>query len=159
MSDQWVQHIHLNTENSCLFRMSCCSETERWMSANRLNLNQHSRRRRCLSADRPVVCFCSINGGSCHKYNFCRDKHVLSLARQNIFVSTNPLTLSHTFVATKDVFCRDKSKLIRQNYVCRDTHTFVETKDVFCRHKTFVATKMILGAAPANNTVQAGLFL
>ena len=31
----------------------------------------------------------AITGGSCHKYQFCRDKH--------------------TFVATKDVFCRDKN--------------------------------------------------
>ena len=50
----------------------------------------------------------------------------------------------HTFVATKDVFCRDKSKLVttkllwQQNYVCRD--------------KSFVAKKLILMAAPANDT-------
>ena len=47
-----------------------------------------------------------IIGGSCYKYHFCRDKS---------FVSTN------RFVATKHVFCHDKSMLLlRQNYVCHD---------------------------------------
>ena len=50
----------------------------------------------------------TIIGGSCHKYNFCRDKH--------------------NFAATEDVFCRDKSML--------------------------VAAKMILVAAPVNDTTQ-----
>ena len=31
-------------------------------------------------------------------------------------------------------------------------HTFVVTKDMFCCNKTFVATKMILVAAPANDS-------
>ena len=81
---------------------------------------------------------------SCHKYHFCRDKHVfiatkhaLSLSRQIIFVSTNPFTLSHTFVATKDVFYRDKSKLVRQN-------CFVATSVRLSRQKTcFVVTKCL----------------
>ena len=48
---------------------------------------------------------------------------------------------STIFVATKHVFCHEKSmlaatkRLSRQNYalsrVCRDKHTFVATKDVF----------------------------
>ena len=127
--------------------MSCCSETGRWMSANRMNLNQHSRRRRCLSADRRLVGFCPITGGSCHKYHFCRDKHVfiatkhavfvatkLYLSRQIIFVSTNPLTLSHTFVATKDVFYRDKIVLSRQAYFCRDKRRVLSSQNV-CRDK------------------------
>ena len=68
----------------------------------------------------------------------------------------------HVFVATKHVFCPDKSmleatklclsqqkyvhaffSLSRQAYFCRDK-TFVVTK-------TFVATEMILIAAPAND--------
>ena len=86
------------------------------------------------------------------------------------------------FVTTKHVFCRDKSVLVAtklclswQN-LCRDKHTFVMTKDVFCPDKLFyvgfffsmtkvvtsillswqktcfIATKMVLEAAPANNT-------
>ena len=98
-----------------------------------------------------------------------------------------PLTLlkvslaGAVFVATKHVFCRDKSMLAatkvlsgqirvcpdktrllsRQKYVCRYKHfvatsillsqqktCFVETNTCFSRQK-FVATKMILVAAPA----------
>ena len=40
-------------------------------------------------------------GGSCHKYNFCRDKHV---------------------------FCRDKTRVLsRQKYACGDKHVSVAT--------------------------------
>ena len=60
-------------------------------------------------------------------------------------------------------FCReDKTRLLpQQKYACRDK-TFVATKDFFCRNKhvfvatsdkTFVATKMILVAAPASDIV------
>ena len=42
----------------------------------------------------------SIIGGSCHEYHFCRDKTL---------VATNKCcSEKHTFVETKDVFCRDK---------------------------------------------------
>ena len=76
-------------------------------------------------------------------FTFCRDKQ--------------------TFVATKDVFCREKNQtmlaakktfvvtklcLLRQKTsfkFCRDKQTFVETKDVFCRDKhVFVATNTCL---------------
>ena len=124
-------------------------------------------------------CLTTIIGGSCHKYNFCRDK-TRPLSRQKYacrdkrFVATK-LCLSrqkrrrivttkmiHVFVATKHVFCRDKTILSRQNYACRDKHVFVATnichdkrfvatsilflaiKDVFCRDKhVFVATKLL----------------
>ena len=66
---------------------------------------------------------------------------------------------THTFVTTEDVFCvcRDKSKLVikimfvatnilsRQNF-CRDKNMFVMT--------TFVVTKMMHVAAPANDNCQ-----
>ena len=61
------------------------------------------------------------------------------------------------FVATKHVFCRDKTNtcLSRQKYFVATniilSTTFVATKDVFCRYKTFVATKMIHMAVPAND--------
>ena len=52
----------------------------------------------------------SITGGSCHKYQVrvCGDKHVL--------------------VATKHVFCRDKSMLAPRQNVCRHKIMFVSTK-------------------------------
>ena len=68
-----------------------------------------------------------IIGGSCHKYNFCRDK---------------------SFVTTKRVFapqkyaCRDKIMFVAEN-ICRE-QGFVATK-IFCRdkHNIFVATKAV----------------
>ena len=63
----------------------------------------------------------NIIGRSCHKYNFCRDKHV--------FVATKVLSRQkfcrdkHTFVVTKDMFCCDK------NDTCvNDTHTYTDNK-------------------------------
>ena len=89
-------------------------------------------------------------GGSCHKYNFCRDKDVfvatnMCLSRQTLWVvlrQTRLLSrqkragLDKTFVAIK---------------LC--LHTFVATKHVFCRDEhVFVATKMILVAAQVNDS-------
>ena len=56
----------------------------------------------------------------------------------------------HVFVATKVSLC-----LSRQKYAlfCHDKHTSVPTKDMFCRDKTFVVTKIIRVAAPANNSI------
>ena len=91
-------------------------------------------------------------GGSCHRYHFCRDKHVF--CRDKImFVATNIccillsrqktcFVVSNTFVATKiclsqQNFCRDKIMLVatkrlsRQNYVCRDKNIFVKVKAYF----------------------------
>ena len=97
--------------------------------------------------------------------NICRDKH--------IFVVTICCCDKLTFVTTKHVFCRDKSMLVRttklsqqknivatnvlfvQQKFCCSKHTFVMTKDVFCYDKhMFVMTKMILVAAPANDTFE-----
>ena len=44
---------------------------------------------------------------------------------------------------SRQKFCRDKS---------HDKHTFVVTKEVVCHDKTFIAMKMILVAAPTNDT-------
>ena len=69
----------------------------------------------------------SIIGGSCHKYNFCRDKFCRNKTPN---------------------FCRDKIYivLLRQKF-CRGKHTFVATKDVFRRDKSFV-TKWCLWQLP-----------
>ena len=59
----------------------------------------------------PGVCM-AVTGGSCHKYNFCRDKHV--------FVSTKTRLLS------RQKFCRyqpyKRPVLSRQIYVCCDRY-------------------------------------
>ena len=71
-----------------------------------------------------------IVGGSCHKYNFCRDK---------------------TFVVTNIYFVATKVYLSRQTHV----YSFVSASILLLLKKTcFVATKMILLAAPANDTTQ-----
>ena len=60
----------------------------------------------------------------------------LSLAAADkimILVSTN---------TTKHVFCRDKTRFLSRQNVCRDEHVFV----------VFVAIKIILAAAPVNDT-------
>ena len=95
------------------------------------------------------------------------DTTVLSLAEAAtsiIFVATNTCLLRQNKLVTTKHTSR-QFLLLRQN-LCRNKHTFVATKDVFCRdkhvfaayhfcrHKTFVATKMILVAAPANGVVQ-----
>ena len=54
--------------------------------------------------------------------------------------------ISIVFVATK--------LLSRQTRVCRDKNVFVATKHVFCCDKSMLgATKMILVAAPANDSL------
>ena len=48
-------------------------------------------------------------------------------------------------------FCHDKSMFAAAEYFSRDTHTCL-SRQRFCRDKhTFVATKMVLVAAPAND--------
>ena len=105
----------------------------------------------------------SITDGSCHKYHYSRDKSMLFatklyFCRNETFVMTNISRDKHachdkTFVATNTC-------LLRQKF-CHDKHIFVATKDLFCldkhmflatNYKTFVPTKMILVAAPANDS-------
>ena len=118
---------------------------------------------------------CVIIGGSCHQY-FCRDKCSVAtnacLSRQTILSRQAYFYRDkHVFVTTIHVFCRDKSMLVaNRTFVatfvateifCHDKHNFVATKtfvtaSIFLsRQKTcFVATKMILVAAPANDSVR-----
>ena len=67
-------------------------------------------------------------------------------ATSTIFVMTN----ANVFVATKDMFCRNKSMLVvtkllwRQTYSCHHksfvaTNIFLSPQTYFCRYKTFVA--------------------
>ena len=68
---------------------------------------------------------------------FCRYKQVFVATKVKL-VATKHLWRKLVFVETKDVLCRDKHELSPQTRVCGDT--------------TLVATKMILVAAPANDT-------
>ena len=91
------------------------------------------------------------------RQNSCRDKHVL-------FVATKVLPRQTTQPAVQVCFwlgaCIPGLCLIlqRQNF-CHEKHAFVSTKDVFCRDKhafvatKFIATKMILVAAPASDKI------
>ena len=107
-----------------------------------------------------------IIGGSCHKYNFCCDT---TFVETNTYFVVTKVCLSRqrfcraklTFVTTKDVFvaikhlfCHDKSMLVATNIFCCDKQNCVATKAsiLLSRQKTcFVATKMILVAASAND--------
>ena len=101
----------------------------------------------------------TVTGGSCHKYHFCRDKHVFCLNKTRLLSRQKYTTHDKSFVATKRLsrqifvetklctyhFCRDKSciatntwcrdKYLSQQKFCRNKIMFVATKDAFCRDK------------------------
>ena len=98
----------------------------------------------------------SLTGG-CHKYHFCRDKRFavtsLLLSRQTRVGHDKSNTCwsrrkfchdKHSFVATKESVCCDRSKLVATNVLSRQKYV--------CPDKSFVETKIILAAAPANDT-------
>ena len=74
----------------------------------------------------------SGTGRSCHKYNFCHNKHMCLSQEKMCFVTKKSM-----LVAT-NVCCDKTCLLLQQKYACHDK-TFV----------VFVTTKMILVAAPA----------
>ena len=91
----------------------------------------------------------SIIGGSCHKYNFCRDKtRVLSrqkyACRDKGFVATKvPSGQIHVFVATKHVFCRDKSILVINCHKVYLSNT-CSSRQIFRDKHNFVAGSILL---------------
>ena len=85
----------------------------------------------------PALTRWSIIAGNCHKYHFCGDKQIVAtntcLSRQNMsFVATR-------VYLSRQNLCRDQNISSGQTSFCRDKHTFV-------------ATKMIFVAAPANDS-------
>ena len=105
----------------------------------------------------------SVIGRSCHKCHFCRDKPCL-LRQVRVMC-----------VVTK-YFCRDKTRLFwRQNYAsiifvatnvfsrntcfCRDKRRVLSRQTRVCSDRTFVAAKIILVAAPANDIVATSTLL
>ena len=111
---------------------------------------------KCWPFGNPATDLSNLTTGvSCHKYNFCGNKHVFVMTkhsfcrdkryachdktyfchdkRQRNFVTTSLLLLRQAHV------CQDKTRLwLRQKYACRDKHVFFATN--ICRHKSFVAT-------------------
>ena len=126
----------------------------------------------CLLAPSLIIMPFDLSGrGAPCLQNTCLLRQNTCLSRQNTsFVETklcrDMLFFSFFFVATNIIFSRqadfyrDKHVFVATKHVfCRDKHTFVAT-NVFvatniCRHITFVATKMILVAGPANDSRQA----
>ena len=82
------------------------------------------------------------------RQNFCRKKN--SLSRQSMLVATERLSRQTRFVAASMILSRQTTRFVATNK-CLSRQIRV------CRNKTFVATKMILVAAPANNKAQACL--
>ena len=95
----------------------------------------------------------AIIGGSCYKYNFCRDKGFVFCRDESIFVATK-IYLSRqkyvcrdkTFVTTSillsDKHVNTKRLLSRQKYACREK-SFVVTNTCLSR-EIFAATKLRL---------------
>ena len=145
----------------------------------------------CASAYTSATC---LHGGSVLSLmwqKFCCDKYI---ATKHVFchdksklVVTNICCDKHNFVATKILtwqvyFCHDKRHvccdkivcfdkyLLRQTHVCCDKHNLFVTKVLsgqayFCCNKTHillqqtrVMTKMILMAAPTNDSVHGETF-
>ena len=74
-----------------------------------------------------------IFGGSCHKYDFCCDKHVFIMTKHFFCHDKSRQNFCHDkimFAATK-IFCHDKHNFV----MTKLQHTFVVTKDMFCCNK------------------------
>ena len=96
--------------------------------------------------------FINIIGGSCHKYYFCCDKSFVMLVTNACLLWQNMSLLRQKYAG-----------LVVTN-ICYNKHNFVATKvwswqAYFCCDKTFVATKMILVAAPASDILSLFIFL
>ena len=111
------------------------------------------------------LCLFTIIGGSCHKYHFCRDKHVFVrvcrektrllsrqkyaqpyfcpdkiLSRQAYFVATKVCLSRQKTTTTKTNFCRNKHKNLDKKYFLATN--IILSRRKFCRGKhTFVSTK------------------
>ena len=93
----------------------------------------------------------AVIGGSCHKYNFCRNKTCL-LSRQKYACRDKPLLRQKYLSQQAYEFCRDKIMFVATNIcrgksfvvtnTCRDEHNFVMTGIFLSLQKThFVMTK------------------
>ena len=100
-----------------------------------------------------------IIGGSCQKYNFCRDKRrVLSqpqyACRNKTFVATDKRNFvateyfchDQTFVATSICVCRDNFFLSRQAYFCCDKRCVLSRQKRVCHDKWACRVKIMFVA-------------
>ena len=68
------------------------------------------------------VIFLNIVGGSCHKYNFCRDKTLLLIVTTKVCLPRQNYVLATNVLSWQAYFCRDNRR------VCRDKYMFVARK-------------------------------
>ena len=107
----------------------------------------------------PIVLLATVIGGSCRNYHFCHDKTFVvtyfCCNKTFVMVRQKVCLLRQTHVCRNN-FCHDKNILLQQNF-WRSKHTFVTSNTCLsqqthvCHDKTFVVTKMIPVAAPAND--------
>ena len=104
----------------------------------------------------PQVSFWSRQKFCRDKHVFCRDKTRLFCLDKSMLSATKPLSrqkcLSNTCVCV--CVCVSRQVLSRQAYFSREKTCLLSRQTRFCRCKTFVATEMILVAAPTNETCQ-----
>ena len=118
---------HYVAINVIIFRAITKHQTSDWQIVSSDQPLEPSRMNLLLRSKLDILeCFETIIGGSCHKYYFCRDKHVVSL-----------------FVATNMCFSRQNPFLSLQNYVCRDKYF---SWQVLSRQKYFFATNIFFFA-------------
>ena len=105
---------------------------------------------RALKTKQNKNSFC-VTGGSCHKYNFCRDKtfvfggHKYACREKHVcFFHDKSFILTKTFCHDKQ-FCRDKSFVAASVLLSRQKTFFVPTNTCLLRQK------MILVAASASD--------
>ena len=112
------------------------------------------------------------NGWMRELFNYYRRElpQVSFLSRHELLLRQKYACRDKTFDATNIIlsrqayFCRDKTRLLSRQYACLSQQIFVATdvlswqkifclsRQKFCRSRhTFVATKMILAAAPASD--------
>ena len=115
----------------------------------------------------------------CLPWQNFRHNKIMFVVTKRLLRQTHICRDKHTFVGTKDVlccdkhvsgatkvslswqnFCRDKimfvtrKVLLRQAYFCCNKRCVLSRQTRVCCNKAFVATKMILVAAPANDNIQ-----
>ena len=115
------------TRDNCLFQCECLSLA---ISSLPLNLKWGTGRRSGYT----------INGGSCHKYHFCRGKTRVCRAKTRLLSLQKYACRYKTFVVTKLCFSPQNSFVTTKDVFWLDKHTFVATKDYYF----FVATNICL---------------
>ena len=146
----------LLSRQNCLLRQNFCPQ--KIFVATNTCLSQWTyfcHNKRCVLSWQNYVChdkYLSWQTCVCHNKSFvlqqayfCHDKRCVLLRQSHVCCDKSMHPSRQNYV------CCDKT-ILSQQFFFRDKHTFVTTKNVFCHDKTFVATKMILLAAPTNDS-------